>query len=175
VPTTTAEALRNVISTGRDSLTEMRRLLDLVRRDPTDDPELAPTLGVGVLAELVDRVRAAGTPVALAIDGTLVPLPAGVDLFVYRIVQEALTNVIKHAGASASASLRVSFEEDGLVVEVSDDGVGGEVSPDTEGAGLRGIAERVAMLGGELEYGPGASGGFHVLVRLPLAPVSAPA
>jgi signal transduction histidine kinase len=174
-PDRTAEALQNVISTGRDSLAEMRRLLDLVRRDPTEDPELAPRLGVGSLPELVDRVRAAGTPVSFAIDGEPVPLPAGVDLSAYRIAQEALTNTIKHAGAGATASLRLDFQADGLVIEVSDDGVGGPVPPDGAGTGLRGIAERIAMLGGESAVGPTPLAGFRVWARLPLTPASAAA
>ncbi len=174
-PDRTAEALRNVITTGRDSLTEMRRLLDLVRRDPTDDPDLVPRLGVGSLPDLIDRVRNAGTPVSFAIDGEPVPLPASLDLSAYRIVQEALTNTIKHAGPGASAALRLEFQSDALVIEASDDGVGGTVPLDGDGTGLRGIAERVAMLDGELSIGPRPSGGFRIWARLPLEPISGPA
>ncbi len=173
-PDRTAEALRNVIITGRDSLFEMRRLLDLVRRDPGDDANLSPPLGVGSLPDLVDRVRAAGTPVTFAIDGEPVPVPTSVDLSAYRIAQEALTNTIKHAGAGARAAVRLDFQPDRLEIEVSDDGVGGPVPPDGDGTGLRGIAERVGLLGGELTAGPVASGGFRVHARLPLEPAGAP-
>ncbi len=171
-PDRAAEALQNVISTGRDSLAEMRRLLDLVRRDPSDDPDLAPRLGVGSLPGLVDRVRAAGTAVSFTIDGEPVPLPASVDLSAYRIAQEALTNTIKHAGPGASAALRLEFQSDVLVIEATDDGVGGPVPPDGDGTGLRGIAERVGMLDGELSAGPSPSGGFRVWAGLPLAPTA---
>ena len=171
-PDRAAEALQNVITTGRDSLAEMRRLLDLVRRDPTDDPDLAPRVGVDSLPDLIDRVRAAGTPVTFTIDGAPVPLPASMDLSAYRIAQEALTNTIKHAGSGARAALRLDFQSDGLVIEASDDGVGGAVPPDGDGTGLRGIAERVGMLGGELSAGPAPSGGFRVWARLPLVPTT---
>jgi len=174
-PDRTAEALQNVITTGRDSLAEMRRLLDLVRRDPTEDSQLVPPLGVGSLPELVDRVRAAGTPVTFAVEGQPVPVPASVDLSAYRIAQEALTNTIKHAGAGARAAVRLGFHPDRLEIEVSDDGVGGPVPPDGDGTGLRGIAERIGMLGGELTAGPGDSGGFRVWALLPLEPAGAPA
>jgi signal transduction histidine kinase len=174
-PDRTAEALQNVITTGRDSLAEMRRLLELVRRDPAADADLAPQLGVDSLPDLVDRVRAAGTPVTFTLDGQPSPLPSTVDLSVYRIVQEALTNTIKHAGAGAAAQLAIRFGPDHLEIDVRDDGIGGPIAPDIEGAGLRGIAERVGMLHGELSAGPGSSGGFRVWARLPLDPTGVPA
>jgi signal transduction histidine kinase len=129
---------------------------------------------VGSLPELVDRVRAAGTSVSFTINGDAVPLPSSVDLSAYRIAQEALTNTIRHAGPTAKATLRVDFQPDGLVVEVTDDGVGGVVPPDSGGMGLRGIAERIEMLGGELSAGPGPSAGFRVWARLPLEPAPVP-
>jgi signal transduction histidine kinase len=174
-PDRAADALQNVITTGRDSLTEMRRLLDLVRRDPTEESGLAPQFGVGSLPALIDRVRAAGTPVSFTVDGEPVPLPPGVDLSAYRITQEALTNTIKHAGPGASASVRLAFRPDRLEIEVSDDGVGGPVPLTGDGTGLRGIAERIAMLGGEWTAGPGPSAGFRVWARLPLEPAGGPA
>jgi signal transduction histidine kinase len=174
-PDRTAEALQNVIATGRESLAEMRRLLDLVRRDPAVDPELTPQLGVGSLPELVDRVRAAGTPVSFAVEGEPVALPTSVELSAYRIAQEALTNTIKHAGAGARAAIRLGFQPNWLEIEVSDDGVGGSVSPGGDGTGLRGIAERIDILGGQLTVGPRESGGFRVCAYLPLGPAGAPA
>jgi signal transduction histidine kinase len=167
-PDRAAEALRHVVGIGRDSLAEMRRLLDLVRQDPTDDAELSPQPGVGSLPELVDRVRATGTPVGFAIDGLPVPLPPGVDLSAYRIAQEALTNTIKHAGPAARAEVRLNYEPDRLELTVTDDGVGHPEPADGVGTGLRGIAERVAMLGGEWFAGAQDSGGFRVWARLPL-------
>jgi signal transduction histidine kinase len=181
-PDRTAAALENVITTGRASLAEMRRLLGVVSRDPTGDPQLAPQPGLVSLPALVDQVRAAGTPVRLSIDGQPVPLPASVDLSAYRIVQEALTNTIKHAGPRASAEVRLSFAPDWLEVEVCDDGAGGDRVPGggnwTQrgvsraaggGNGLRGSAERVTMLSGELAVGPGPGGhGFRVWALLPV-------
>jgi signal transduction histidine kinase len=173
-PERTAVALQNVIATGRASLAEMRRLLGVVRSDPADDPDRAPLPGVGALPALVDQVRATGTRVTLHIDGEPVPLPASVDLTAYRIVQEALTNTLKHAGPGAEAVVRLGFAADALAVEVTDDGVGGvpgDRVPDAGGNGLRGIAERVGILGGELTIGRGDGGGFRVRVRLPVEPV----
>jgi signal transduction histidine kinase len=125
--------------------------------------------GIGALPALVDQVRAAGTPVRLDIDGEPVPLPAGVDLSAYRIVQEALTNTLKHAGPDAQAAVRLGFARDRLEIEVSDNGTGNSSTVEA-GSGLRGIAERVDMLGGELAAGPCRDGGFRVRALLPIEP-----
>jgi signal transduction histidine kinase len=170
-PDRTAEALQNVITTGRESLTEMRRLLDLVRRDPTDG--LEPQPGVAALPELIDRVRATGIAVDFTVDGEPVPLPSSVDLSAYRIVQEALTNTLKHGGDRATAAVRLDFQAGELTIDVRDTGVGG--APSGDGTGLRGVAERVGLLGGEWMAGPAPHGGFAVWARLPLAPVGDPA
>jgi signal transduction histidine kinase len=179
-PDRTATALENVIQTGRASLAEMRRLLGLARTDPggggTDAggggtgaaPQMAPQPGVGALPALVDQVRAAGTPVQLHIGGEPVALPAGVDLSAYRIVQEALTNTLKHAGAGARASVRLDFRPGELEIEVTDDGRLLSTMDDG-GSGLRGISERVSMLGGSVTAGPGEGDGFRVWARLPVA------
>jgi signal transduction histidine kinase len=167
-PDRTEHALQNVITTGRTSLAEMRRLLDLVRQDPAEDAQRAPQPGVGALPDLVDRVRATGAGVTFTVDGDPVPLPLSVDLSAYRIVQEALTNTIKHAGTGATARVTLGFREDDLEIEVADDGIGGPVPQGGNGSGLRGIAERVGILGGELSAGPGESGGFLVHASLPL-------
>ena len=172
-PERTESALRNVIETGRSSLAEMRRLLTVVRQDTPDCPELAPQPGVDALPDLIDRIRTAGTSVSFAVEGDPVALPATVDLSAYRIAQEALTNTLKHAGDGASATVRLGFNPDRLEIEVADDGVGGLKPGDGAGSGLRGLGERVAMFGGELSTGPGASGGFRVLAILPLRPASA--
>jgi signal transduction histidine kinase len=174
-PDRTAEALQNVITTGRESLAEMRRLLDLVRRDPAVDAELAPAFGVESLPDLVDRVRTAGTTVSFTVSGQPAPLPPSLDRSAYRIVQEALTNTIKHAGHGAAAMLSLRYGDAELELEVRDDGTGGSIPADTEGAGLRGIAERVGMLNGEWSAGPAESGGFRVWARLPLDPTGVPA
>ncbi|MFC6014587.1 sensor histidine kinase [Plantactinospora solaniradicis] len=169
-PDRTEAALQSVIAAGRSSLAEMRRLLAVVRQDPAEDPELAPQPGVEALPDLVDRLRAAGTHVTLAVEGVPAPMPVSVDLSVYRIAQEALTNTLKHAGDGASATVRLGFRPDVLEIEVVDDGVGKPPPTDGKGNGLRGIRERVVILGGELTVGPSASGGFQVLARIPLRP-----
>jgi signal transduction histidine kinase len=165
-PERTAAALQDIIATGRASLAEMRRLLGVVRADP----QLAPQPGIAALPALVDTVRAAGTPVRLSIEGEPVPLPAGVELSAYRVVQEALTNTLKHAGPGAAAAVRLCFRPDELEIEVRDDGTA--VSTVDTGNGLRGIAERVGMLRGELTAGPCPEGGFLVRVRLPVEPAA---
>jgi signal transduction histidine kinase len=177
-PERTTQALHEVITVGRGSLAEMRRLLGAVRPGPDGDPALAPESGIGALPALVDRVRAAGTPVRLQVDGEPTPLPTGVDLSAYRIIQEALTNTLKHAGAGATASVRLAFRPGHVEIEVTDDGLGRPVEPATgQGNGLRGIAERVGLLGGELTVGPVPAGGFRVRARLPIEPeqIGAPA
>jgi signal transduction histidine kinase len=167
-PDRTAAALQDIIATGRASLAEMRRLLGVVR----EAPQLAPQPGIAALPALVDQVRAAGTRVRLDVEGEPVPLPAGVDLSAYRIVQEALTNTLKHAGPGAQALVRLGFTAERLEVEVSDDGAAEPVlSTVDNGNGLRGIAERVGMLHGELTAGPGPEGGFRVRALLPIEAV----
>jgi signal transduction histidine kinase len=173
-PDRTAAALENVINTGRTSLAEMRRLLGVVSRDPADDPELAPQPGLASLPALVEQVRATGTTVHLFVDGQPAPLPAGVDLSAYRIAQEALTNTIKHAGPQARATVHVSFAPGWLEIDISDNGPGEQVPHAAHGNGLRGIAERVGMLGGQLAVGPGPTGGFRVWALLPLRPADRP-
>ncbi|MFC4071180.1 sensor histidine kinase [Actinoplanes subglobosus] len=170
-PERTETALRDIVTTGRSSLAEMRRLLAIVR----EEPELVPQPGVDALPELIDRVRAAGTTVTFTVDGDPSPLPAGVDLSAYRIAQEALTNTLKHAGEGATARVRLGFHPDMLEIEVSDDG---REPParlfGAPGNGLRGIAERVRLLDGTLQTGPLAAGGFRVLAGLPLRPTTLP-
>jgi signal transduction histidine kinase len=162
-PERTAAALQDIIVTGRASLAEMRRLLGVAR----EERQLAPQPGIAALPALVDQVRAAGTPVRFSIEGEPVPLPPGVDLSAYRVVQEALTNTLKHAGPGARATVRLGFAADRLDIEVHDDGIGTPSTVDT-GNGLRGIAERVGMLHGRLTVGPGPDGGFRIHASLPV-------
>ncbi|BCJ39509.1 hypothetical protein GCM10010168_62430 [Actinoplanes ianthinogenes] len=133
--------------------------------------ELAPLPGIGAVPALVDQLRLAGMRIELHIDGVPEVVPAAVDLSAYRIVQEALTNILKHAGPDAAAEVRLRFDPDRLRVEVVDDGCGpAGAGADGHGNGLRGIAERVAMLGGALETGRGPGGGFRVGALLPVDP-----
>jgi signal transduction histidine kinase len=169
-------AFRAIITTGRGALAETRRLLGVVRRDPADDLELAPQPGLDRLSELVGQVRRAGTRVELCVEGEPRPLAAGVELSAYRIIQEGLTNTIKHGGPGVSATVRVSYRPADIWVEVADDGRGldgrGPQLP-PGGHGLQGMQTRVEMLGGEFEARPLAGGGFRVRARLPLRDPSA--
>jgi signal transduction histidine kinase len=166
-PERTAEAMQEVVTVGRASLAEMRRVLGVLGPAGTDGN--APAPGLAELPALVDRVRAAGVPVRLDIDGQPAPLPAGVDLSAYRIVQEALTNTLKHAGAGAQSTVSVAYRADHVDIHVDDDGAGRRVEAMTApGNGLRGIAERVSLLGGELTVGPAPERGFLVRARLPV-------
>jgi signal transduction histidine kinase len=168
-PERTATALQHVIETGRASLAEMRRLVALERPEPAEDPQLVPQPGITAVPSLVDKVRATGVRVTLQIEGTPVPIPPSVDLAAYRIVQEALTNVLKHAEPGAAAVVRLAFEIERLMVEVTDDGTGPVDSGNQSGIGLRGIADRVAMVGGELTTGRIGRTGFRVSATLPVA------
>ncbi len=164
-------ALDAIEQTNAAALGDMRRLLAVLRdTEPdgsgTDDRAPLPTLAH--LDLLVDQVRASGVPVAVEVVGTADEVPPGVDLSAYRIVQEALTNVLKHA-ADARASVRLEYAEDALTVTVTDDGIPGPLEEAEGGHGLIGIRERVSVVGGEVEAGPGPDGGFRVTARLPYA------
>ena len=160
-------ALENIENSARQALEETSRLLNVLR-DPDEEAGLAPQPGIGELDALADSVRAAGLPVNLVIDDDLAALPAAVDVSVYRIVQEALTNVLKHAGP-ARAEVTIGCEQDTVTIEVTDNGTGrhGNGSP-VAGHGLDGMRERAAVFGGELAAGPRPGGGFAVRARLPL-------
>lgn len=163
-PERSEAALANVIVTGRASLAEMRRLLGLVRAEP--GAELTPQPGLATLPELIEQVRAGGTPVAFHVTGEPAALPAGVELSAYRIIQEALTNILKHAGPDSDCTVDLGFTADRLRIRVRNSGT--RVPVPVFGNGLRGIAERVTALGGTLHAGPGHEGGFEVSTVLPL-------
>lgn len=167
-PDRTATALQHVIETGRSSLAEMRRLLAAGRADPGGGTQLVPQPGISGVPALVDQLRSAGMPIDLHIEGIPDVMPAAVDLSGYRIVQEALTNTLKHAGPGAAAQVRLELDPECLRVEVADDGTGLADGADERGNGLRGIAERVAMLGGTLDIGRGDRAGFRLCATLPL-------
>jgi signal transduction histidine kinase len=157
---------RSIEASGREALIELRRLLGILR---TGDEQLAigPQPGLGSLQSLVEQVREAGLPVELRIEGEQVPLPPGIDLSAYRIVQEALTNTLKHAG-QAEAEIVVRYGAAALELEVSDNGAGAPASANGSGHGLIGMRERTALYGGQLEVAPRESGGYAVRARLPL-------
>ncbi|WP_433436734.1 sensor histidine kinase [Nonomuraea sp. CA-141351] len=161
----TRNALESAEQTARQAMSEMRRLLDVLRADGSEGPDAATGVGADRLPSLIKEARSAGLPASLTVTGEPVELPAAVDHAVYRIVQEALTNTRKHA-VSARASVRLAYEPSAVEVEVVDDGmamVGG-----APGFGLGGMAERVALCGGRLSTGPRPEGGFRVHARIPL-------
>jgi len=162
-----AAPLEKIENSARQALGETRRLLGVLR-DPDEETGLAPQPGIGDLDALAASVQAAGVPVHLAIDGEVAALPAAMDVSVYRIVQEALTNVLKHAGP-ASADVAIGCAEDTVTIEITDNGTGEPGNQAlTGGHGLAGMRERAAVFGGELAAGPRPGGGFAVRARLPL-------
>jgi signal transduction histidine kinase len=162
-PERSAGAMEQVSRTGRHALGEMRRLLGVLRDD--GEAALAPQPGLADLDALLEQVRAAGLPVTLETSGSRGSLGPGAELTVYRLVQEALTNTLKHAGTDAHATVRLRYEPDGVEVEVTDDGRG--LAPvGAGGQGLSGMRERAAVYGGEVEAGPASSGGWRVYSRL---------
>jgi signal transduction histidine kinase len=169
LPTEASSAARRHLATAeescRQSLAEMRRLLDVLRTEEAE-PDLAPTPGLGSVEELVDVVRSSGLPVQVAVEGRPVDLPAGLDLAAYRIIQEALTNALKYAGGRPTR-VTVRYGADELELEVIDEGRGVRTDRDGSGRGLVGMRERVALYGGRLEAGPCNDGGFRVAARLP--------
>ena len=171
-PEEAAKALVAIEATSRAALEELRRLLGVLRQEHEPQGDLAPVPGLADLDSLLAEVTKAGLAVKLRVNGTRPPLPAGVDLSAYRIVQEALTNVVKHAGP-ARAQVVVGYRDQDVTVEVTDDGRGAVASAGDgragSGHGLIGMRERVAAFGGDLEVGPRPGGGFRVAARLPLA------
>jgi signal transduction histidine kinase len=162
-PDRARNALSEIEATGRGALAELRSLLGAVR----GEADFMPQRGLDQLDEVVDQVRAAGLRVAVSIEGAPRPLPAGVDLSAYRIVQEALTNTLKHAQAS-KADVVIHYGDDALDVQVRDDGRGNGAGGGGTGSGLIGMRERVTTYGGSLDVGPSERGGFAVRARFPL-------
>ncbi len=187
-PDAAREALGSIEDAGRQALADIERMLGILRADDSDAESMYAQRGMAQLEPLIDQVREAGLPVEYAVMcGAPVEFPASVDLSVYRIVQEGLTNVLKHAGPGATASVRVECVGDWLEVEVTDDGgaaaaaaagaqAPGAASPAVPpgpvpagGRGLIGMRERILLFGGELQVGPRPEGGYRVLARIPLS------
>ena len=164
-PAAARQSLADIRRTGKEALVDLRRMLGLLRGEE-GTTEIAPQPGLDDLGPLTDRARQAGLAVELRIEGSRRPVPPGIALTAYRVAQEALTNVLKHAGA-ARAEVRLRYGGDALELSVADDGR--EPPAGGAGHGLAGMHERVTLFGGELEAGPLASGGFRVRVRLPYA------
>ena len=164
-PAAASAALRQIETSGRTGLAEMRRLLGILKAEGDGDGR-APQPGLADLGELLDSMRATGLAVEAVVAGSTRPLPPGVDLSAYRIVQEALTNALRHAGG-ASARVLVRYEPAALELEIADDGLGPPDGPSTQGQGLIGMRERAQLFGGAFEAGPRPGGGFLVRARLP--------
>jgi signal transduction histidine kinase len=166
-PAAATGALEAISATGRQALTDMRALLGVLREGGGE--EYAPQPDVTAVPSLVDDVRASGLDVDLIVEGEPRPMPAGPQLAAYRIVQESLTNVLKHAGPAARAWVRLEWRADGLELSVLDDGRGAAaaVESDGSGQGLVGMHERAELHGGRLEAGPNPGGGFRVKAALP--------
>ncbi|WP_431942132.1 sensor histidine kinase [Micromonospora marina] len=164
-------ALTAISRTSKEALDELRVTLTVVRREEAAD-ERAPAPGLGRLPHLRERLAGAGVPVTVEVTGAPVALPVAVDLAAYRVVQEALTNVLRHAGP-ATAAVRVGYAPDELTVEVTDTGRGRDGAPEPSGgSGLAGMRERVTALGGTFSAGPGTPAGFRVHAALPLREVA---
>ncbi|MEU4191463.1 sensor histidine kinase [Kribbella sp. NPDC026611] len=170
-PEAAKKALATIGDTGRASLTEMRKMLGLLKQDEQhelDPNQPRPQPGVSSLPELVDNVRAAGLNVDYEVTGVTRDLPALLGLTAYRIVQEGLTNTLKHAGPGAHASVSLDFGREMLTVVVTDDGRGGGVAPSSDpGHGLVGMRQRASISGGTVSAGPKAGGGYEVIAKLP--------
>ena len=168
-----AATLEEIENSGRQALTETRRLFGVLR-EPAEETGRAPQPGISELPALADSLRGAGLEVSLSIDGDHTALPPAVNVSAYRIVQEALTNVLKHAGP-ARAEVTVGCADSAVTIEVTDDGPANPVPPAVKGEGevgggqgLAGMRERVAVFGGDLRAGPRPGGGFAVCARLPI-------
>jgi signal transduction histidine kinase len=168
-------AMATASRTGRQALGEMRRLLGVLRDE--EGPALSPQPGIAEIEALVGRLHTAGVDVRYERSGPDEPLEPGLELTAYRIVQEALTNALKHAGDGARASVTLARTGDDVVVEIRDTGVGATTAPGAEGGGLRGMRERAAVYGGEVAAGPHPDGGWCVRTRLSASaePQSVPA
>ncbi|WP_238412431.1 sensor histidine kinase [Saccharothrix deserti] len=170
---TARKAITTVGDASREALTEMRRLLDVLRVD--HDADYRPQPGLAALDELVERARGAGLPVDVVVTGKARELQPGPDLCAYRVAQESLTNVLKHAGPAA-ARIDVDYGEQTLVLKVTDNGkatANGGPGADHTPHGIRGMRERAELYGGVLTAGPTADGGFGVVLRLPMGEVAA--
>ncbi|HEY3514347.1 MULTISPECIES: sensor histidine kinase [Kribbella] len=170
-PEAAKKALATIGDTGRASLTEMRKMLGLLKQDEQSElgpHQPRPQPGVSSLPELIENVREAGLAVEYTVTGQVRELPALLGLTAYRIVQEGLTNTLKHAGPGARTSVALDFGREMLTVVVTDDGRGAGVAPSADpGHGLVGMRQRVSVSGGTVSAGPKAGGGYEVVARLP--------
>lgn len=164
-PQRASEVMRQVADTGRQALSEMRRMLGTLRTEDTD-ADRHPQPGVAQLDDLLIQVRSAGLPARLIIEGTPHPVAPGTQLAIYRIVQESLTNIRKHAPTATGATIRLRYQADGVDVDVTDNGRATGRQPATAGQGILGMRERAAAYGGAIDAGPDDNGGWRVHAHL---------
>lgn len=162
-----AEALGVISEAGRSALDEMQRMVTLLRSEP-DHNDLAPQPTLAAIPALVEQISDAGLPVEMEISGDPKPLGPGLELTIYRVVQESLTNSLKYAGPGATADVSINYENGYLNLAVTDDGRGAAVSSSGTGHGLIGMRERVTIHDGEIKAGPRPGGGYQVIARLPV-------
>lgn len=173
-PERAGQALTAIATTSRHALTELRRLLDVLGEEaPSPTAELTPAPALDDLDSLIEGVRSAGLPVVRKVEGEPIPLPAGLELTVYRVVQEALTNTLKHGGPSATSELLVSYATDAVTVTITDTGRGARTDDSRgdghgTGRGIAGMRERTALYRGTLETGPRPARGWRVHLRIPI-------
>jgi signal transduction histidine kinase len=172
-PEEATEALEIIETTARRALEEMRLLVGVLRNVEVNDGELGPAPGLASIAELIDQAGHAGVKVTVEIVGETRSLPSGADLSLYRIIQEALTNVVRHAGPT-KAHLRIEYRDEEVVVDITDEGGRRWNPPHVDltsgGHGIIGMRERVALYGGVLSVGPRGHG-FEVHASLPISPL----
>ncbi|MGW0688546.1 sensor histidine kinase [Streptomyces sp. NPDC002754] len=167
-PERAGQALTAIATTSRQALTELRRLLDVLGEEaPTPSAEFTPAPALDDLDSLLEGVRSAGLPVLRKVEGEPAPLPAGLEPTVYRVVQEALTNTLKHGGPSATSELLVSYAADTVTLTITDTDRGTLTDSRGTGRGLAGMRERTALYRGALEAGPRPAGGWRVRLRIP--------
>lgn len=171
-PDQARRAVQTISTTGRQALAEMRRLVGVLREDADKEDRYAPQPGLAQLGDLIEQVRRSGLPTEFTVSGPRRDLPDGEQLVIYRIVQEALTNALKHGGPAARATVDVVYGAREIELKVTDDGRGASAPLVNGGHGLIGMHERVAMYGGTLDAGPRIGGGFHVIARLPMSQVA---
>ncbi|MEV6448974.1 sensor histidine kinase [Amycolatopsis sp. NPDC051716] len=170
-PRTARTAVATIDGTSREALREMRRLLDVLRLDDDGEIDLSPQPGIEEVPGLVERVRATGLTVELVMTGRPRPVSPGVAISAYRIAQESLTNVLKHAGAAA-ARVEITYLSRCLEVRITDDGAGARTAGGPSSYGIHGMRERTDLYGGTFEAGPLPDGGFAVVARLPIEEVA---
>lgn len=163
------QTLMTVESVGREALAEMRRMVGVLRTDG-DRGDLEPPPGLDQLDRLVEKFRSAGLPITVVVNGTAQSLAPGLDLTAYRLVQEGLTNTLRHANAPHHVEVKIDYGEDRLRLSVRDDGLPGPVREIEPGNGLLGMQERVGVYGGRLTAGFGPAGGFELVTELPVEP-----